>query len=118
MKVVIAGSRNFPEDLESYKILLETIKLSGYTITDVVCGKARGVDSLGEKYARVSNLGLIEMPADWNKHGKAAGPIRNAEMAKIADAAIVLWDGSSPGSKNMIQQMNKLGKPCYIRIVE
>ena len=117
MKVVIAGSRNIPEDQNSFKLLLEVIKLSGYDITDVVCGKARGADSLGEKYARVKNLGLIEMPADWNKHGKAAGSIRNAAMAKVADAAIVLWDGKSPGSRNMIEQMSKQHKPCYIHFV-
>lgn len=42
-------------------------------------------------------------PADWNKHGKAAGPILNAEMAEVADALIAFWDGKSRGTANMIQ---------------
>jgi YspA, cpYpsA-related SLOG family len=118
MKVVIAGSRNISDqDPENYKLLIQTIKRTGYDIDQVVCGMAAGIDKLGQKYALVNNIPVIEMPANWNAHGKAAGPIRNRKMAEVADAAIVIWDGKSPGTLNMITEINKLNKPCYIRIV-
>ena len=53
-------------------------------------------------------------PADWDKHGRAAGPIRNKQMADYADVLIAVWDGKSRGTKNMIDEMNKLMKPVYI----
>ena len=51
---------------------------------------------------------------DWNKHGKAAGPIRNRQMAEYADCLIAVWDGKSRGTKNMIDEMNKLMKPVFL----
>ena len=43
-----------------------------------------------------------EFPADWERHGKAAGYIRNREMAQNADALVAFWDGESRGTKSMI----------------
>ena len=43
-------------------------------------------------------------------HDKAAGPIRNRQMAEYADYLIAFWDGESRGTRNMIETMKKLGK--------
>ena len=72
-------------------------------------GHASGADSLGEKFAADHNLQCELYPADWDKHGKAAGPIRNAEMAEVADALIAFWDGQSRGTKSMIDLARKKG---------
>ncbi len=56
---------------------------------------------------------LKEFPPDWEKHGKAAGPIRNKEMAEYADALLLIWDGKSRGSASMKKEMEKLEKPIY-----
>ena len=109
-KTVIAGSR----DITSYDVVALAVKMSWFDISEVVSGKARGVDALGEEYAKKNGLRVKSFPADWNKHGKSAGPIRNAEMARYADQAIIIWDGHSTGTKNMIEQMKKLKKPCFV----
>jgi hypothetical protein len=49
------------------------------------------------------------MPANWDEFGKSAGYIRNAEMAKYADACVIFWDGISKGTKHMINLANKEG---------
>jgi hypothetical protein len=116
MKVVIAGSRRITED--HYKDLLRAITNARFEITEVVSGCAIGVDRMGEKYARSQNIQVKTMPADWNRYHKAAGAIRNQKMAEYADAAIILWDGKSPGSKNMLENMKKLNKPYYLEFVE
>jgi YspA, cpYpsA-related SLOG family len=116
MKVVIAGSRKIHEDY--YKDLLIAIKNSGYEITEVVSGCAIGVDRMGERFARSMNIPVKPMPADWTRYGTSAGPIRNKKMAEYADAAIILWDGESPGSKNMFENMKTLGKPVYLWFVQ
>jgi len=51
---------------------------------------------------------------EWNRLGKRAGPMRNKRMAEYTDAAIIIWDGKSPGSRNMVNEMIKLNKPYHI----
>lgn len=110
MKVVIAGSR----DITDYGILLKAIKECLFEITEVISGRARGVDTLGEKYAEDCGLKLHLFPADWKKYRNAAGPIRNAQMAEVADAVLCVWDGKSPGTKDMMNQAKKRGLPLYV----
>lgn len=110
MKVVIAGSRGITD----YEQVLLAITNSDFHITEVVSGRARGVDTLGECYAEEYALTCSYFPANWNKHGKRAGHIRNAEIARYADAAVIVWDGESTGSANMIENMKRLNKPYYV----
>jgi hypothetical protein len=118
MRVVIAGPRYKDIvnkiEFDDYSLLLKTIKSSGYNITEVISGKAIGVDSLGERWALTNNIPVNLMPADWYQYGKRAGPIRNRKMAEECDAAIILWDGISKGSRNMIDEMIKAQKPYHI----
>jgi hypothetical protein len=112
MKVIVAGSR----DGFVARNVFEAIEESPFfgKITEIVSGGARGVDTDGETYSRSRDLLLKRFPADWNKKGKAAGFIRNAEMAEYADALVAVWDGESRGTKHMIDTMQKLNKPVYI----
>ena len=110
MKVVIAGSR----DIIDYSILLKAIKECPFQITEVISGRARGVDTLGEQFAEDYGLKLHPFPADWKRLGNAAGPIRNAQMADFADAVLCVWDGKSPGTKDMMNQARKRGLPLYV----
>ena len=71
MKVIIAGSR----DIIDYQLVVDTIKESNFIITEVVCGEASGVDSLGKKWAIENNIPVKSFPAKWNKFGKSAGYI-------------------------------------------
>jgi sugar lactone lactonase YvrE len=109
-KVIIAGTRG----IYCLGHLYHAIRKANYRITEVVSGTADGVDGLGELWAELKGLPVMRFEPDWLKHGRAAGPIRNSEMAKYADAAILVWDGRSKGTKSMIEEMKKLGKPYYI----
>ena len=112
MKVIVAGSRT----IRDFAVVRDAIKSSLYDITELVSGKCpKGVDALGERYARGANLPIKAFPADWN-NGRGAGFARNVEMAKYADAAVVVWDGVSKGSKHMHDVMKKLGKPVHLVI--
>lgn len=114
MKVIIAGSRN----LNDYALLTQAMKRCGFNVTEVVCGMATGIDTLGERWALAHNIPIKEMPANWNRDGKAAGPIRNREMAKYADAAVIIWDGKSAGTRNMVDEMIRAKKPYYLQLTE
>ncbi len=113
MWVIIAGGRDFSD----YELLKERCDhfLSLTQGVVVVSGCARGADTLGEQWAQERGHEIIRMPADWNKHGKLAGPIRNSEMAKQAEALIAFWDGESRGTKHMIETARKRG--LAVRVV-
>jgi len=110
MKVIIAGSRTCSD----HESIIVSIKEADIDITEVVCGEASGADKLGKEWAEKNSIPVKSFPADWNKYGKSAGPIRNKEMAKYADSLIAIWDGSSRGTKNMINEMNKLNKFVFV----
>ena len=98
------------------EILLQAIKESKFEITSVISGMARGVDSLAVDYAKETNLPLVKMPAFWDLYGRSAGYKRNEQMAEVADALIALWDGSSRGTKHMIDIAKKKGLKVFIYI--
>ncbi len=114
MRVVIAGGRN----IHNYELVLDAIEESKFNIQTVVSGGAKGVDALGERYAEEMNINLKIFHADWETHGRAAGPIRNRKMAENADAVIAIWDGKSRGTKNMIETAQKKGLLVYVKIIE
>lgn len=114
MKIVIAGSRNFNDyDFLENKIN-ELIKNKQIDITEIVSGKAKGADFLGEKYASLNNISIKEFPANWNLYGKKAGFLRNQEMGNYADVLIAFWDGNSKGTKHMIDYMRNLKKQVFV----
>lgn len=120
MKVIIAGTRYKDKDakivFDDYNLVVEAVARSGFNITEVVSGTAIGADRLGEKWAIANGIPIKEIPADWNRYGNAAGPMRNKVMAEYADAAIVVWDGKSPGSRNMVENMIRIKKPYYVAL--
>jgi len=113
MKVIIAGSRTII--LQS--IVETAILSSNFIITEVVSGKARGVDTLGEIWARRNKIPIKEFPADWERFGKRAGFIRNDVMSQYAEGLIVVWDGESRGTLDMIERAKKKGLKVYVYIV-
>lgn len=111
MKVIIAGSR----DITDLDEVIKAVKSSGFEITEVVSGTARGVDKLGEEYAKLNNIPVKAFPADWYNLGKKAGFRRNQEMLEYADALIAVWDGFSRGTQHMIDITHRKGKPYFVR---
>jgi hypothetical protein len=104
-KVIIAGGRDF-YDYNFLKEKVDNILSSIKDEIEIVSGAAKGADALGERYAKERGYKLKLFPAQWSI-GKAAGPLRNEEMAKYADACICFWDGSSRGTSNMIDNAKK-----------
>ena len=108
-KIIVAGSRDF-NDYELLKLEINNfitncennLNASNNKI-EIISGNARGADKLGEKYAKEYNYSCSIKPADWNKYGKRAGYLRNADMAQEANALIAFWDGKSKGTNHMIQ---------------
>ena len=111
MRVIIAGSRFITD----YDLVVKAVKESGFEITEVVCGAANGVDSLGERYAKENGIKLSYFYADWKGLGKRAGHARNIQMGNYGEALIAVWDGESKGTKHMINYAKKKKLLVYIK---
>lgn len=116
-KVIIAGSRHF-NNYELLRLKVDSIlrkKIEeGYKII-IISGRAKGADTLGERYAKERKYELMLFPAEWDIYGKGAGPIRNGKMADEADALIAFLFENSRGTINMIKQATKKG--LKIRVI-
>ncbi len=110
MKVIIAGSRTGFTLVDVERAIAD----SGFAIKEVVSGCARGVDTLGEVWARRNNRLVHRFYADWGMYGSRAGFVRNQRMGEYADVLIAVWDGLSPGTRHMIDIMNALEKPVHV----
>lgn len=110
MKLIVAGTRTFRRiDVGAI------IKECGLDPGEVVTGAAPGIDSLASDWALREGIPVKQFPPDWNKYGRAAGPIRNAQMAEYGDALLAIWDGKSRGTRSMIEEAKKRGLPIYQR---
>ena len=99
-RVVVAGSRDFND----YNLLSSELDkfLAGKKNVTIISGTARGADRMGEQYAAEHGYKIDQFPAEWSKYHQGAGPIRNLEMVKTADAVVAFWDNQSTGTKNII----------------
>ena len=105
LRTIIAGSRTITD----MAVVEYAVQKSGFEITEVVSGGAKGVDTLAQQFAEYHNIPVKVFMADWNAHGKSAGPIRNQQMAEYADQLIAVWDGVSLGTCHMIDCANRRG---------
>ena len=109
-RLIIAGSRS----IDNFEFIRRSYIVSGYKASEIISGGAKGVDKLGEQLAEEKKIPIKVFEADWDKHGKSAGYIRNQEMAEYADALLCIWDGTSKGTKHMIDIMKSLHKPVTL----
>lgn len=116
MKTIVAGSR----EIKDKELVFETIENAvedGFDITEIVSGTAEGVDTIGEEWAEKNDIEVSRFPYEnylENNPVKVAPLVRNRKMAEYADQAVIIWDGSSSGTENMIEQAEKEGLDLYV----
>lgn len=113
-KVIIAGGRDFTNIRYLTGACDGVITNYAGPDVEIVSGGAQGTDRLGEAFASLHDYRLRVFHADWKRYNKAAGPIRNRQMAEYADILIAFWDGKSGGTKNMIDEAEKLGLSVFV----
>lgn len=110
--LIVAGSRTYTD---VWRVRDNIARYLRYNKVDmIVSGGARGPDTYAIDYAEEHSIPYVVFNAEWDKYGRGAGHRRNMEMAIQATELLAFWDGRSAGTKNMIQWMQKLNKPCTI----
>jgi len=102
IRVLVCGGRDFDDRALADRIL-DTHVPQGAVI---IHGNARGADSLADEWATDVGLTVIACPADWNKDGKAAGPIRNSQMLAMMNPErdfVIAFPGGA-GTADMVKK--------------
>lgn len=106
MKIAIIGTRKLTIDnLEEY--------LPQGT-TEIISGGAKGIDTCANKLAAHLGLALTVIRPDYRRYGKGAPLKRNDEIIARADAVLAIWDGESTGTKYVIDECKRIGKPVTV----
>jgi SLOG family YspA-like protein len=131
MRVLVCGDRNWTdEDLILETLLHVEVREDKY-IRVVIHGGCRGADILGghaaklmcgyaepEEAVRANTPEVLVFKADWNKYGKAAGPIRNQQMLTEGKPNLVLAFHDdlecSKGTKDMVNRAKRAGIPVEV----
>lgn len=99
MKILVCGGRDF-SDKRQLMDELEKVHAQ-QPVTLVIQGGARGADNLARRWAEWRGIDVAEYPANWNKHGKAAGHRRNAAMLKHGEPELVVAFSGGRGTDMM-----------------
>jgi len=122
MRILVCGGRNYNDRTalftaldqiaEEYGAKMEPDKYGNWLPTfTVIHGAARGADSLAHDYAVSSWCPQERFPADWQKHGRAAGPIRNQQMIDIGRPDLVVAFPGGRGTADMVRRAREAGVP-------
>ncbi len=105
----------------------------GWLVHLLLNGGARGADASIARAAHQLGWSALVMPAEWQRHGRAAGPIRNRELLELAVAravaltspgvstsVLVVAFPGGPGPASLVHQARRLASrsPVLIAVVE
>lgn len=116
MRVAIIGSRTFtssPEEIEK-----QIIKEIPPGCSEIVSGGAVGVDKLAERAAKKLNLPIKRFLPDYALHGKTATLKRNIEIINYADLILAFWNAESNGTRFVMAECIKRGKPVKVILIK
>lgn len=108
MKIAVIGSRGLRVD-DLGKYLPENT-------TEIVSGGAKGVDTSAKEYAEKNNIKLTEFLPEYEKYGRGAPLRRNLQIIGYADKVLAFWDGTSRGTKYVIDNCKKQNKKVTVYI--
>lgn len=111
MRLLVCGDRNWTDYELLQTVLDDFADVHDWKLT-LIHGAARGADSMADRWAEDCGFPIERYPADWDHHGKRAGPIRNAVMlATGVDVVIAFHDDlvNSRGTKHMVTIARRAG---------
>lgn len=111
MKAIICGGRDYSDYL-TLSICLDNCH-KWWKFKLVITGGAKGADSLAHRWAKDKNIPTQVMPADWDTHGRSAGPIRNQAMLNEHPDIVIAFKGGV-GTEHMISIARRAGVPVFI----
>jgi hypothetical protein len=118
MRIILCGGRTYHLTLQD-RAWLDAFH-AAHGLTEVIHGAARGADTDGGLWAQARGIPVQPMPANWDRHGIAAGRIRNAAMLKhllwhagpIGSVGVLAFSGGA-GTADMCRKARAKGVPVW-----
>lgn len=113
MRILVCGCRDWTDR----DVIVETLGEFIQFDVKIIHGGASGADAIAAQLAAETSWMTPQIyPADWKRHGRAAGPIRNQQMLDEGkpDLVLAFWDGRSHGTLDMIKRATVAGVPVRI----
>lgn len=104
LRMLVCGGRDFDD-----RWLMEATLANFGSDVILAHGGARGADRMAGDYAKSRGWDVAVFQADWTKHGKAAGPIRNRHMLHAFRPDIVVAFPGGRGTADMVAIARKAG---------
>lgn len=105
----VVGSRSWPTDYETFcQLLVPGLPVNALIVTGGdhdESGKADNlIDGWAVRFAREKKIPYMIFPADWDTHGKAAGPIRNSAIANVVQKVFAFHHADSRGTADVLKK--------------
>ena len=108
MRVLVCGGRKFRDEQYLFRIL-DQIHNDGTVITCIIEGEAQGADQLSALWASRRGVPIDPYPAEWDRHGLGAGPVRNSKMLIEGKPDLVVFFPGGKGTADMVAKARKAG---------
>jgi predicted polyphosphate/ATP-dependent NAD kinase len=108
-RVLVCGGRDFTDADRIWSVLDHYHAQHRFSF--IIHGGANGADSFAGEWAKIRGVSQMPYLADWNAHGRAAGPRRNARMLAEGKPDVVIAFPGGRGTANMINQADRAGVP-------
>jgi hypothetical protein len=106
IRLIVSGLRTCErKDLVTNEISKYILEIGG--IDEIVAGGSEGVERFAKEYAYEQGIKYVEFLPDWQSHINAASFIRDAQMAEYGTHLLVISNGVSKESLNLIQEARK-----------
>lgn len=112
MRILICGGRDW-KDYDTLSATLDEVHSQRH-FTSVIHGNALGADYLGGVWARHNKIPVLAYPAEWNKFGTKAGPVRNQRMIDEGHPDLCIAFPGGIGTNDMVRRCKKSGIEVYI----
>jgi predicted Rossmann-fold nucleotide-binding protein len=114
-RVIVCGGRKYADRARLFAEMDRLAEVHGPLI--VIQGGATGADALAREWARQRRAEIVTMPAEWEKHGPSAGPIRNQRMVDFCHPDGVVAFPGGRGTRDMLRRAQRAGLPilAYVR---
>lgn len=106
VRVIVCGGRDFT-DYERVASVLDRLHAMR-PFWGVWHGNARGADTCADRWCRERGVKVFPVPAQWSKHGRRAGPLRNQAMLGNGIDLVVAFPGGA-GTEDMVKRAHDAG---------
>lgn len=109
-RVLVCGGQTYTDMRHVTKVLDGLVPKP----TLIIQGGAFGADACASEWAYKRDVLERQFPADWKKHGRAAGPIRNQQMLDEGKPDLVV---AFPGGSET-EDMKRRARAAGVRVIE